>query len=154
MRKKKVQEEVFDDQILDDLVDDQEKPFENPTWISLGNRQFHIEDVQSIYIQKNHLIINFDYKYEQMVIYFGSKGYDAAKTVFDQLAHMFKAYVIKIPLDAIPDPDIWKTAYGDELSKRVQDAEHMQNEKCKLRYQKKLKKCLEEIAQLKKKMSE
>lgn len=126
---------------------------EQKTWISLGNRQFYIEDVESIYIQANHLIINFDYTDKQVVIFFGhsEKGTQNAKKVFDILGEMYNAYRIELPEDAIPDPDIFKTAYGQQISKEIQYQTKLIKEDLKKRDSRKLKKALKEIEMLKKK---
>ncbi len=123
-------------------------------WISLGNRQFYIEDIESIFIQANHLIINFDYTDKQLVIFFGrtEKSYKNAKKVFDILGEMFNAYIIDLPDDAVPDPDILKTVYGQKIDKTIQDRVKYDTDKYKKRHKRKLEKALEEIKYLKSKI--
>lgn len=137
------------------MIEESEKRKPNQkNWISLGDRQFYIEDVKSIYVQANHLIINFDYTDKQIVIFFGhsEKGYKNAKKVFDILGDMFDAYAIPLPSDTISNPDILKTVYGQKIDKTIRDSVKYQNDKYKKRHQSKLKKALEEIDELKKKM--
>lgn len=124
------------------------------TWISLGNRQFYIEDIESIFIQANHLIINFDYTDKQLVIFFGrtTKSYENARKVFDTLGELFNAYKIDLPLDAVPDPDIMKTVYGEKISKEIQSRVHYEKDKFKKRHRSKLDKALKEIEHLKSKI--
>lgn len=162
-RKKYAQPETFivcedcQDEIEDKFLNKEEpKKTEEKTWISLGNRQFYVEDVQSIFIQANHLIINFDYVDKQLVIFFGhdKKGYENAKAVFDLLGDMYKAYRIPLPEDAIPDPDILKTVYGHKIDKAIQDAVSWEKEKFKKRHQRKLSKAVRELEELKKKIKQ
>jgi hypothetical protein len=133
-----------------------ENDIEEKKWISLGNRQFYVEDVQSIYIQANHLIVNFDYTDKQIVLFFGhsEEGYKNCKIVFYALAKLYNAYKIPLPENVNLCPDIMKTAYGSEIDKRVRDRAKYENDQFKKRHQKKLKKALEEIEELKKKMIE
>lgn len=125
------------------------------TWISLGNRQFYVEDVQSIFIQANHLIVNFDYTDKQIVIYFGlgPKGAKNAKAVFDALGEMYNAHVMPIPEDADLSPNLMKTAYGEEINRSIQSAIRYEKEKLKLRFQKKVKSLTAEFEALKKAIS-
>jgi len=124
------------------------------TWISLGNRMFHIEDVQSMYIQANHLIINFDYTDKQIVIHFGygDEGTKNAKIVFEALREMYGAYKINLPEDANLYPDILKTAYGDEIRREIQSQVHFETTRYKERHKNKLRKITDELTNLKKKM--
>lgn len=164
MRRKEKQieddEEDFDEEDLNveqmPAIADQEPLQAEKTWISLGNRQFFVEDVQSIFIQANHLIINFDYTAKQIVIFFGrnEKSYENARKVFDALAEMYNAYKIELPEDAILEPDILKTAYGDQVNRAIQDRVKFEKDKFKMRHVRKLKKALDEIASLKKKLEE
>jgi hypothetical protein len=123
-------------------------------WISLGDRQFYIEDIESIFIQANHLIINFDYTDKQLVIFFGrsNKSYENARKVFDILGEMFNAYKIDLPEDAIPSPDIMKTVYGEKISKEIQSQVRYEKDKFKKRHKRKLDKALAEIKYLKSKV--
>lgn len=134
--------------MTDDQID------EKRTWISLGNRQFYIEDIESIFIQANHLIINFDYTEKQIVIFFGrtNKAYENARKVFDSLGELFNAYKIDLPLDAVPDPDIMKTVYGEKISKEIQSRVTYEKDKFKKRHRSKLDKALKEIEYLKAKI--
>ena len=164
IRKKKLQE-IYDtekdidysdvDSCYQDInIDEELKKPDERTWISLGNRMFHIEDVQSMYIQANHLIINFDYTDKQIVIHFGygDKGTENAKTVFECLREMYGAYKINLPEDADLYPDILKTAYGDEIRREIQSKVHFETKKYKERHKNKLKKLTEELENLKNKM--
>ena len=136
--------------------DVQPKKTDERTWISLGNRMFHIEDVQSMYIQANHLIINFDYTDKQIVIHFGYglNGEKNAKIVFECLREMYGAYKINLPEDANLYPDLLKTAYGDEINRRIQYEVHNETKRYKERHKNKLKKLTEELENLTKKMAE
>ena len=124
------------------------------TFISLGNRMFHIEDVESMFIQANHLIINFDYTDKQIVIFFGRnpESYNNAKLVFDTLAEMWGAYKVNLPTDAIPDPNIMETVYKEKVDKAIQSAVKFEKDKFKFRHQRKLNKALNELKKLKEKM--
>ncbi len=126
------------------------------TWISLGNRMFHIEDIQSMYIQANHLIINFDYTDKQIVIHFGygPEGTKNAKIVFESLREMYGAYKINLPENANLEPDLMKTAYGDEIKREIQSQVRFETIRYKERYKNKLKKLTNELTNLKKKMIE
>lgn len=130
---------------------------EERNWISLGNRMFHIEDVQSMYIQANHLIINFDYTDKQVVIFFGygeknSKAYQNCLSVFEMLGSMYGAKKIDLPDDADMFPDIMKTAYGDKINREIANQVFYKNKEYKERHKKKYQKCINELEELKKKM--
>ena len=139
------------DPCYQEISEEKPRKLGEKTWISLGNRQFFVEDVQSIYIQAHHLIINFDYTMQQIVIYFGrtEKGLENAQKVFDILAEMYGAYKINIPPDAIVNPDIMETVYKDKVDQAIQSSIRMESQKLKLRHQKKLNKALNEIKILK-----
>ncbi len=124
------------------------------TWISLGNRMFHIEDVQSMYIQANHLIINFDYTAKQIVIHFGygDEGTKNANIVFEALREMYGAYKINLPENANLEPDILRTAYGNEITREIQSRVHFETTRYKERHKNKLRKLTDELTNLKKKM--
>jgi hypothetical protein len=147
-------EEEFLETKEDKIIDEQKKTDER-AWISLGNRMFHIEDVQSMYIQANHLIINFDYTDKQVVIHFGygKEGEKNAKIVFESLREMYGAYKVDLPEDANLYPDLMKTAYGDKISKEIQAQVKNITQEYKKRHLNKLKKCLNELDELKKKMN-
>ncbi len=135
-------------------IDEEPKKTDERTWISLGNRMFHIEDVQSMYIQANHLIINFDYTDKQIVIHFGygENGAENAKTVFECLRDMYGAYKINLPEDANLQPDLLRTAYGDEIRREIQSKVHFETTRYKERHKTKLIKLTEDLENLKKKM--
>lgn len=136
------------------MDEDEIKELDERTWIQLGNRQFYVEDVESIYIQANHLIINFDYTDKQIVIYFGKdkKGHDNAKKVFDVLGELYGAYKIDLPEDANLYPDLLQTAYGTHINRKIQNEVKYEKDKFKKRHQRKLAKALAEIENLKKKI--
>jgi hypothetical protein len=135
-------------------LDKELKKPEDRTWISLGNRMFHIEDVQSMYIQANHLIINFDYTDKQVVIHFGrdEKGTENAKIVFESLREMYGAYKVNLPEGANLYPDLMETAYGDQVRREIQSRVHFETNRYKERHKNKLRKLTDELTNLKKKM--
>lgn len=137
-------------------MNDEIKSTEERTWISLGNRMFHVEDIQSMFIQANHLIINFDYTDKQIVIHFGygPKGEKHAKTVFDSLTEMYGAYKVNLPDDANLYPNLLETAYGDYVSRHIQSQVKLEKNEYKQRHKNKLKKLMQELESLKKKMEE
>jgi hypothetical protein len=137
----------------DDIT--QKRKLNECTWISLGDRQFYIEDVESIFIQANHLIINFDYTSAQVVIFFGHHptGYENAKKVFDILGQMFNAYKIEIPSDAVIDPNILETAYREKINRAIQSQVKYEKDKFKKRHLRKLDKASKEIEFLNRKLN-
>lgn len=137
-------------------MSDKIKSPDERTWISLGNRMFHIEDVQSMYIQANHLIVNFDYTDKQIVIHFGygKEGEKNAKIVFESLREMYGAYKINLPEDANLYPNLLETAYGDQVRRSVQLQVKFETTKYKERHKNKLKKLTDELTHLKKKIDE
>ena len=135
--------------------DEKKNKLTEKSWISLGDRQFYVEDVQSIFIQANHLIINFDYTDKQVVIFFGhhDQGYKNAKIVFDALAEMYGAYEVALPDDAIVSPNIMDTVYKVEVSRKIQNEVRYEKDKIKKRYEEKYENCLQELEILKKKIA-
>jgi hypothetical protein len=138
------------------MVEEENKDPIDKNWISLGDRQFYIEDVQSIYIQANHLIVSFEGTEKQIVIFFGHspKGYQNAKKVFEALGEMYNACKIDLPSDAIVTPDLMKTVYKDKVDKAIQDGIRYEKEKFKNRYHKKLQKALDTVEELTRKLEE
>jgi len=124
---------------------------EDGTFVCLGDRLFYVEDIQTMFIQANHLIINFDYSEKQIVVFFGheKKGYEEARSVFDQLCDLFKAYKINLSDNAIPNPDIMKTVYAEQIDKKIQDAVEFTKEYINKRHQRQLNKLTKEISRLK-----
>lgn len=136
------------------IYEEEPKKTDERTWISLGNRMFHIEDVQSMYIQENHLIINFDYTEKQVVIHFGhgEEGKKNAETVFECLREMYGAYKLNLPEEANLYPNLMETAYGDQVRREIQSRVHFETTKFKERHRNKLRKLTDELTELKKKM--
>lgn len=124
---------------------------EDGTFVALGDRLFYVEDIQTMFIQANHLIINFDYSEKQIVIFFGhgEKGYKEARKVFDELCSLFKAYKVELSNNAIPNPDLMKTVYADEVDKKIQDAVEFTKETINKRHERQLNKLNREIKRLK-----
>lgn len=133
---------------------EEKKSDEERTWISLGNRMFHVEDIESMFIQANHLIINFDYTDKQVVIHFGygEKGEKNAKIVFDSLAEMYGAYKVNLPEDANLYPDLMETAYGDQVRRHIQSQVQLEKIAFKKRHKRKLDKLMDELEFLRKKI--
>lgn len=127
---------------------------EDGTFVALGDRLFYIEDIQTMFIQANHLIINFDYGDQQIVVFFGrgDKAYKEAKEVFDKLCDIFKAYKIPLSDNAIPNPDIMKTVYSEQIDKKIQDAVEFTKEKLGKRHQRAIIKITRQLESLKKKI--
>lgn len=123
---------------------------EDGTFVALGDRLFYVEDIQTMFIQANHLIINFDYSDKQIVVFFGhgKKGYEEARKVFDELCDLFKAYRINLSDNAIPNPDIMKTVYAEQVDKKVQDAVEFTKEELNKRHERQLRKLNKEIDRL------
>ena len=138
-----------------EIVNEQKRTDER-TWISLGNRMFHIEDVRSMFIQANHLIINFDYTDKQVVIHFGygKEGEKHAKIVFESLREMYGAYKIELPPEANLYPNLLDTAYGDKVTREVQARVNNESTKIKERYRNKYIKLVREMDALKLKIEE
>ena len=124
---------------------------EDGTFVSLGDRLFYVEDIQTMFIQANHLIINFDYSEKQIVVFFGhgKKGYAEARGVFDQLCDLFKAYRIDLSDNAIPNPDLMKTVYAEKVDKKIQRAVEFTKEELNKRHARQLNKLTKEISRLK-----
>lgn len=124
---------------------------ENGTFVALGDRLFYVEDIQTMFIQANHLIINFDYSEKQIVVFFGhgKKGYAEARGVFDQLCDLFRAYKIELSDNAIPNPDLMKTVYAEQVDKKIQDAVEFTKEDLNKRHARQLTKLTREISRLK-----
>lgn len=139
-----------------EIVECEKRNPEQRTFISLGNRMFFVEDIQSIFIQAGHLIINFEYTNAQQVIFFGygDDGNRKAKVVFDMLGEMYGAYKIDLPKGTIPDPNIMETAYRDEIDRSIQQQVHWRLTEIKKRHKRKFDKLLLELSQLKEKVKE
>jgi hypothetical protein len=127
---------------------------EDGTFVAIGDRLFYIEDIQTMYIQANHLIINFDYGEKQIVVYFGKdkKAYNEAKEVFDKLCDIFKAYRIELSNNAIPNPNIMETVYKEQIDKRIQDAVEFTKETLNKRHERALNKIKRQLESLKTKI--
>lgn len=116
-------------------------------WVKIGNHAFSIEDLRGCWVQKNHLIMELDFKQDHVVFHFGKDGQKKCEKAFEQLCEAKDCYIIEA--DADYNPDLMKTFYGDQFDRQLKSIRMFEADKLKVRYQKKIEKLMEEVEKLK-----
>jgi|SRR6185437_6159053 len=115
-------------------------------WIRIGTHLFDIEDMKGCWIQKNHLIIELEFKHDNVVYHF--KDRFQCENAFNELCESKEAIVIEANADY--NPDIMKTFYGDQFDREIKMMRCYEIDRLKIRHQKKLDKLIQEVEQMKK----
>jgi hypothetical protein len=116
-------------------------------WVKIGTHLFSLEEMRGAWIQKNHLIIELEFKNDHVVYFFGKDGEKKCEKAFEALCKVKEAEMIEI--DADYNPDIMKTFYGDKFDRALQSIKMFETDKLKVRYQKKIDRLIIEVEQLK-----
>jgi hypothetical protein len=117
-------------------------------WIKIGTHLFNIEDMRGCWIQKNHLIIELEFKNDHVIYFFGKNGEKKCIKAFEEICELKNAYIVEA--DADYNPDIMKTFYGDAFNRTIKSIKMFETDKLKVRYQKKIDKLILEVDEMKK----